>query len=57
MAVCPRNHQDPAAVSLRGGGFAFPGRGENLSQGADKYDVGIAALLSLMDIDMIDHGT
>jgi len=57
VVASPRNHQDPTAVSGRDGGFAFPGIGGNLSQGTDKYDVGIAAFLSPMDLDPIDHGT
>ena len=50
VVASPRNHQDPTAVSGRGGGFAFLGIGENLSRSTDKYNVGIAGFRSPMDL-------
>ena len=53
----PRNHQDPTAVSRTGGGGCFlVDEGEDLCQGTDEEDVGLATLLSGMHFDALDHG-
>ena len=56
MVACPRNHQDPTAVSIGGGGIILLGEGEDLRQGTDQDDVGLAAFFAGMYFDVLDHG-